>query len=116
MHGTVRGMRGLYAIIYEFGAPKKAAAAVGSKCAPRISNRSARRIKYFMENDLFNGPYGRRGPFVSALICSQGGRRKPYRLPPRAARTLAGPWPRSRYPFAANERANRGILRFSRIF
>lgn len=31
------------------------------KCAPRISNRSAKRIKYFMENDLFNGPYGRWG-------------------------------------------------------
>lgn len=34
-------------------------------------------------------------PFVSALICSQGGRRKPYRLPPRAVL----PWlaARSRY-------------------
>jgi len=54
------------AIIYEFGAPKKAVAAVGSrwdwvKCALRISNRSAKRIKYFMENDLFNGPYGGMG-------------------------------------------------------
>lgn len=55
------------AIIYEFGAPKKATAAVaiadvvvgriaasksGASRALRISNRSASRIKYFMENAL----------------------------------------------------------------
>jgi len=104
------------AIIYEFGAPKKAVVAVGSrwdwvKCALRISNRSAKRIKYFMENELFNGPYGGWGPFMSTLICS--GRCGPYRLP---SEQLV-PQPdlgRSRYrnPLVANERANRRILRF----
>lgn len=94
------------AIIYEFGAPKKAMAAVGprqdwAKCALRISNRSAKRTKYFMENELFNGPYGRWSPFMSALICSQRG---PYRLPPKQL----VPWldlGRSRYrnPFVASE-------------
>lgn len=117
MHGGSRVCRSL-AIIYEFGAPKKATAAIGSrrdwaKCALRISNRSAKRIKYFMENVLFNGPYGGWGPFTSALICSQPGRRGPYRLPPE--QLVPRPYlRRSRYrnPLVANERAIRRILGF----
>jgi len=79
------------AIIYEFGAPKKAtdrgrsAASLSEvRSTDFKSIRGSDKI-FYGERCLFNGPYGGRGLLTSALICSQRG---PYRLSLESLRSL----------------------------
>jgi len=70
------------AIIYEFGAPKKATDRGWSAASLSEDFKSIRGSDkiFYGERWLFNGLYSGWGLLTSALICSQRGLRGPYRL------------------------------------
>jgi hypothetical protein len=82
------------AIIYEFGAPKKATGRGRSAASfSELRSTDFKSIRgsdkiFYGERWLFNGPYSGRGLLTSALICSQRGLCGPYRLSLESLRSL----------------------------